>query len=121
MLKNLPGSTTPLKNVFNLIDEAGNNDQEFVKEYLIEAGYNPGKLVEDGKEFLLRLKAELLIKNGREFKDSEEKINNGMNDKVDENKAAEFKLAARNLNGLTENDKKILLDNIKRVERGFNT
>ena len=93
--------------------------EEEAGEILKEEDLDPEKLKNDALDFLEGKKAALKIEKGKELKALADKIKN----QADSGKESElqFRIAARNLEGLSENDKKILnenLDLLKGMEDG---
>ncbi len=110
-----------LEAVLNLIEEAG-NDQEFVKEYLREAGYKPEQLLEDAKQLLRKKEIELQMQNGELL---QKKFEKELGEFTNKTKIGEFNngyaMAAKKMEDITGEDEKIIKVNkelLKRMKQG---
>lgn len=98
--------------LINFLLDPNYDDKQTIKDYLNDAGINP---IETKKELIDLLKtktAEQKIKNAAKLQELYEKIKNSfVPDQVNYGEP-EFAFAARNMEGLSEQDKHFLIDNL---------
>ena len=95
--------------LINFFLEPDDSDPEAANEYLKAAGIDAEAAKKEFINLIKEKKAQLKIENGRKINLLFEKAKSEIKNKGDELSAAEgFRLAARNMENLTEEDKKII-------------
>lgn len=103
-----------LKILFEILDTPDEINPDEDREYLIQRGYDPDKMYEDYLKFLEQKKAELLIEEGKKFKEKMDKlVNSEVDDILNDD---EFRLAARNFSEVNDEDKKIFEQKLKKLK-----
>ncbi len=104
--------------LINFFLEHDNSDPEAANEYLKAAGIDSEAAKEEFINLINEKRAQLKIENGRKINLLFEKAKSEIKNKGNELNAAErFRLAARNMENLTEEDKKIIEMQIAALQR----